>query len=127
MMVMREWMRNLREGKTVILSSPILSEVEGTCDRILIIHRGRIVADGTAESLRMQAQGEEMLKVQIETIAGESPETGLRSIASVTSVESMKGKPNYFKVYTDQGHDARKANFDMCVRNQWYWIEMTGQ
>jgi len=123
----RSLIKKLGEEKTVILSSHILSEVEATCDRILIIHRGRIVADGTAESLRMQAQGEEMLKVQIETIAGESPETGLRSIASVTSVESMKGKPNYFKVYTDQGHDSRKAIFDMCVRNQWYLIEMTGQ
>src|SRR5690625_6480558 len=81
----RSLIKKLGEEKTVILSSHILSEVEATCDRILIIHRGRIVADGTAESLRMQAQGEEMLKVQIENIAGESPETGLQSIASVTS------------------------------------------
>lgn len=123
----RSLIKKLGEEKTVILSSHILSEVEATCDRILIIHRGRIVADGTAESLRMQAEGEEMLKVQIETIAGESPKTGLRSIASVTSVEPLKGKSNYFKVYTNQGHDSRKAIFDMCVRNQWYLIEMTGQ
>lgn len=123
----RRLIKKLGEEKTVILSSHILSEVEATCDRILIIHRGRIVADGTAESLRMEAEGEEVLKVQIETIAGESPESGLRSIASVTSVEALKEKSNYFKVYTGRGQSSRKAIFDMCVRNQWYLIEMTGQ
>src|SRR5690606_26300786 len=65
----RKLIKTLGEEKTVILSSHILSEVEATCDRILIINRGRIVADGTAENLRKQAAGEEILKVQIETIA----------------------------------------------------------
>src|SRR5690625_7812903 len=51
----RSLIKKLGEEKTVILSSHILSEVEATCDRILIIHRGLIVADGTAESLRIPA------------------------------------------------------------------------
>jgi ABC-2 type transport system ATP-binding protein len=62
----RKLIRELGREKTVILSTHILPEVEATCDRILIINKGRIVADGTAESLRRQAAGEEVLHVKIE-------------------------------------------------------------
>lgn len=121
----RKLIKKLGEEKTVILSSHILSEVEATCDRILIINRGRIVADGTAESLRKQAAGEEILKVQIETIAGESAESALRGIPHVDVVKKLDGKSNYFQVYSRPGQSSRKAVFDMCVKNQWYLIELT--
>src|SRR5690606_12053037 len=94
----RKLIKKLGEKKTVILSSHILSEVEATCDRILIINHGKIVADGTADTLRKQAAGEEILKVQIETIAGESAETGLLSLSSVESIKKMEGKPNFFQI-----------------------------
>jgi len=122
----RKLIKKLGEEKTVILSSHILSEVEATCDRILIINQGKIVADGTSESLRRQAKGEEILKVQIETIAGESPETGLLSIPSVESVKKLEGKTNYFMVYSGQGRSSRKGIFDLCVKNNWYLTELSG-
>ena len=62
----RKLIKELGKQKTVILSSHILSEVEATCDRILIINRGRIVADGTSETLRSQADGQELLTVHID-------------------------------------------------------------
>ena len=61
----RKLIRELGREKTVVLSTHILPEVEATCDRILIINKGKIVADGTPDTLRKQAQGEEVLKVQI--------------------------------------------------------------
>jgi ABC-2 type transport system ATP-binding protein len=61
----RELIRRIGREKTVILSSHILAEVEATCDRIIIINKGKIVADGTSEELRKQAQGDEILKIQI--------------------------------------------------------------
>ncbi len=121
----RKLIKTLGEEKTVILSSHILSEVEATCDRILIINRGRIVADGTAENLRKQAAGEEILKVQIETIAGESAETALRGIPNIDVVKKLEGKSNYFQVYSSPGKSSRKSIFDMCVKNQWYLLELT--
>lgn len=121
----RKLIKKLGKEKTVILSSHILSEVEATCDRILIINKGKIVADGTSETLRKQAAGEEILKVQIETIAGESAEAGLRSIASVESVKKLAEKPNYFQVYSGSGLSSRKAIFDLCVQNQWYLMELS--
>src|ERR1043166_4395076 len=62
----RSLIREIGKEKTVILSTHILPEVEATCDRILIINKGKIVADGTAENLRRQAEGHEILKVRIE-------------------------------------------------------------
>ncbi|MBY5958478.1 ATP-binding cassette domain-containing protein [Membranicola marinus] len=121
----RKLIKKLGEEKTVILSSHILSEVEATCDRILIINQGKIVADGTAESLRKQAEGEEILHVQLGTIAGESAEMGLRSLPTVASVEKLDKKTNYFKVSSEHGKTSRKAIFDLCVKNQWYLMELT--
>src|SRR5690606_10739078 len=48
---MRELIRTLRGQHTILLSSHILSEVERTCDRILMLHKGRIVAQGSEEEL----------------------------------------------------------------------------
>lgn len=121
----RKLIKKLGEEKTVILSSHILSEVEATCDRILIINKGKIVADGTAQTLRKQAAGAEILKVQIETIAGESAESGLRSIGSVESLKKVNDKPNFFQVYSKPGLSSKKAIFDLCVHNQWYLLELS--
>lgn len=57
----RRLIRRLAEDKTVVLSSHVLSEVEVTCDRMLIIDRGRLLALGTAEELAEHArQGNEI-------------------------------------------------------------------
>ena len=54
---MRELIRSLRGEHTILLSSHILSEIERTCDRILMLHHGRIVAMGTEEELVGKMQG----------------------------------------------------------------------
>lgn len=123
----RKLIRELGREKTVILSSHILSEVEATCDRILIINQGVLVADGTADDLRKKAEGQEILHIQIETIAGENPESELRSLNSVDSIEQLETKRNYFTISTKRGLSSRKAIFDLCVKNQWYLLEMSAQ
>ena len=59
----RELIKNLGRQKTVLFSTHILPEVEATCDRILIINKGKIVADGTATTLRQQAQGQDITEM----------------------------------------------------------------
>ena len=53
----RELIKGLAERHTILLSTHILPEVEMTCRRVLIIHRGRIVASDTPENLRTLMQG----------------------------------------------------------------------
>ncbi|WP_258097977.1 ATP-binding cassette domain-containing protein [Marinoscillum pacificum] len=121
----RKLIKDLGKEKTVILSSHILSEVEATCDRILIINRGRIAADGTSDTLRSQSQGQELLKVSIEA-SPEEVEKAVRSLANVEKVTPIDGKVGWFNVQSKPDASSRKEIFDLCVNNKWYLMEMTG-
>lgn len=121
----RKLIKELGKEKTVILSSHILSEVEATCDRILIINKGRIAADGTSETLRSQSQGQELLKVSIEAEPAHV-EVALRGLASVEKISAIDGKPGWFHVQSKPEVSSRKEVFDLCVSNKWYLLEMTG-
>ncbi len=121
----RKLIKELGEEKTVILSSHILSEVEATCDRIIIINKGRIVADGTAEILRQQAQGQELLTIQVEATKGDV-EKSLRSLRTVETVSGIRGKDLWFTIQSKPDMTSRKDIFDLCVKNKWYLMEMTG-
>lgn len=59
----RNLIREIGRRKTVILSTHILAEVQATCDRVLIIHQGRLVADGTTDDISARQQGGQVLKV----------------------------------------------------------------
>ena len=52
-----------KEGKTVLYSSHVLDVVERVCDRVLIIHQGNLIADGTLESLKDQTKGSTLEEV----------------------------------------------------------------
>ena len=120
----RKLIKDLGKEKTVILSSHILSEVEATCDRILIINKGRIVADGSSENLRQQAQGQEVLTIHID---GKGDiEKGLLGLKSVEKVAPIEGKENWFTLQSKPDVSSRKEVFDLCVTKKWYLMEMTG-
>ena len=124
----RKLIKDLGKEKTVILSSHILLEVEATCDRILIINRGRIVADGTSDTLRQQAQGQELLTIEIEANkdSSESIKKELIALASVEKVLPVEGTTSSFRVQSKPETSSRKSIFDLCVKKKWYLIEMTG-
>lgn len=121
----RKLIKDLGKEKTVILSSHILSEVEATCDRILIINRGRIVADGTSDTLRSQSQGQELLRVHIEADPTKV-EAAVRGLASVEKVSLVEGKAGWLNVQSKPDMSSRKEVFDLCVKNKWYLLEMSG-
>lgn len=121
----RNLIKKLGKEKTVILSSHILSEVEATCDRILIINRGRIVADGSSETLRQQSQGQELLTVNIEA-SNDEVNAALLGLASVEKVTPIDGKEGFFTVQSKPEAVSRKAVFDLCVEKKWYLLELSG-
>lgn len=121
----RKLIKELGKEKTVILSSHILSEVEATCDRILIINRGRIVADGSADTLRHQSQGQELLTIQIEGSSGDVYKA-LLSLPTVEKIDTLEGKEGFYRVQSKPESFSRKVIFDLCVQNKWYLMEMSG-
>ncbi|HEY7751302.1 MAG TPA: ATP-binding cassette domain-containing protein [Ignavibacteriaceae bacterium] len=122
----RKLIKELGKHKTVILSTHILPEVEATCDRILIINKGKIVADGTSDVLRKQAQGQEVLRVQIgEPGNRDEVITALKQLNSVAMVDFDKSSKNYFIVNSKNDMSSRKEIFQLCVNKNWYLTEMT--
>jgi len=119
----RKLIREIGKEKTVILSTHILPEVEATCDRILIINKGRIVADGTAESLRRQSQGREVLTVSIEDGSSASVQAALKQLPSIESLEVIG--ENRYEVSSRPEASSKREVFQCCVDNQWVLTEMT--
>ena len=120
----RKLIRELGREKTVILSTHILPEVEATCDRIFIINKGKIVADGTADSLRKQARGSEILMVRIEDGQPDQIYKALQSVRSVSVVEFADRNFNRFDIHCSAG-DVKREIFRLCVEKQWVLTELT--
>jgi ABC-2 type transport system ATP-binding protein len=122
----RKLIRELGKEKTVILSTHILPEVEATSDRILIINKGKIVADGTSEVLRKQAQGSEVLRVEIaEADDSNKVYSELSSLDSVSMVDVDEQNPFRFVVNSKENTSSRKDIFNICVKNNWVLTELT--
>jgi ABC-2 type transport system ATP-binding protein len=68
---MRKVVRSLKDFATVLISSHILSEIEQTCDRILVIHRGRLVAEGSDEELGARGERDRNVSVTVRGPAGD--------------------------------------------------------
>ena len=120
----RKLIRELGREKTVILSTHILPEVEATCDRIFIINKGKLVADGTAESLRKQAQGSDILRVRIEDGDPNQIFRSLQGIKSVSMVDFADRQMNRFDVHC-KADDVKREIFRLCVQKNWVLTEMT--
>jgi ABC-2 type transport system ATP-binding protein len=120
----RKLIRELGRHKTVILSTHILSEVEATCDRILIINRGKIVADGTSDLLRKQASGEELLRVRIEEGDPNEVFKQIQALSSVRQASFVDGEEMKYELQCKQGAHAAREVFQMCVKNKWIITEM---
>ncbi len=121
----RELIRKIGKEKTVILSSHILAEVEATCDRILIINKGRIVADGSSDQLRKHAQGREILKVTIEEGNINEIFSALQKLETVAMVDFLSKSGHQFEIQSKPELSARKAIFKLCVEKNWMLTELT--
>lgn len=120
----RKLIKEIGREKTVILSTHILPEVEATCDRILIINGGKIVADGTAENLRKERQGREVVRVKIEDGSASDIMAGLKTIPSILSIEPVMGKENTFEIQADKYASPKRDIFKLCVQKNWVLTEM---
>jgi len=121
----RELIRKIGREKTVILSSHILAEVEAACDRILIINKGKIVADGTPDQLRQQAKGNEILQVAIKNGNHNEIFKSLQTLPSILIADHSGTQEDHFLIQSREGENSAKAIFDLCVKNNWYISELT--
>jgi len=107
----RELIKELGKEKTVILSTHILSEVEETCDRILIIKRGQIVADA-------------VIQVKIEGGEVDAIHSAAMQLPSVQTVDIIDRVNSRFEIQSMPEKVSNHDVFSMCVRNNWFITEM---
>lgn len=123
----RSLIRTLGRDHSVILSNHVLSEVQSVCDRIMIVNKGRIVADERTEDLVRLMAGTRRLSVQI---CGPRKEvhTALKGLEDVTYVDTPKDVPGTDAVKllleTRDGADVRRRVFALCAERNWPIIGM---
>lgn len=118
----RELIRTIGKEKTVILCSHILSQVEATCDKILILNRGRIVTAGTSAELR-HSPTDKTLNVRI---AGDNADTVRTALEELDGMEQIeKTDDGKFQLRVAVECPIEKEIFELCVAKQWYINEIT--
>ncbi len=117
----RELIRELGREHTVVLSTHILPEVEQICERVFIIDRGRIVADGAPEELRTRMVGNPVVRVTLSG-ASDGAVTDLALVPGVTGVsEEGDGR---FRIEHSADADPREAIFRLAVMRGWVLLEL---
>jgi len=123
----RQLISTLGKRKTLILCTHILSEVEAACNRVLIINHGKIVADGTPQTLRAGMQGKQRLFVQVR--AGDGTGAVSQKFAELpqaTVAVKPAGEPGTLSVEitSAQDYDLRERVFRMVAAAGWVLLEM---
>lgn len=99
----RDLIKAFGRDKTVLFSSHILQEVEAICDRVIIINRGKLVADDKLQSLQTGSKNQEVVIVQFkEQVAAES----LRAIPGVIAVQELQNSG--FRLQTENAEALKR-------------------
>jgi ABC-2 type transport system ATP-binding protein len=118
----RELITELGEDHTVVLSTHILPEVEQVCDRVFIIDRGRIAADGTPDALRTKLIGNPTVRVELQGSDDSAPE----ALGRLPGVVAVERKPDgVFFVEHLGDEDPREAVFHLAVDRGWVLLALT--
>jgi len=117
---MRQLIRDLRNDHTVILSSHILAEVEQTCDDLIIIAGGKIVAAGTAGQLRQRVVGPSRIIAELRGAEDAQLAAAVRALKGVTDVATTRhGNWTRLAITTSAGSDLRADVAALAASKGW--------
>jgi ABC-2 type transport system ATP-binding protein len=121
----RDIIRRIGREKTVILSTHILNEAEATCDRVMIIHRGKIVADDTTETLRKSMEGESLIRLSFQGADIPSIKRTLGPIEGIAEMQFGEGEEGFLKVtlVCRSSADLRGQIYERIKATDWVLLE----
>jgi ABC-2 type transport system ATP-binding protein len=121
----REIIKQIGKEKTIVVSTHILSEAEATCDRVVIINQGKIVADGTMESLKHTASGESLITLSLQKAEKEAVVRELGSVEGIVGVLVGDDDTDVLevKVTCRSAEDLRGAIYDRIKQTDWTLLE----
>jgi len=121
----RRLIKELAGDHTIILSTHILPEVSQTCQRVVIINKGRVVAVDTPDNLTAKLRGSEAMYVEVDAVGGDA-QSVLAALPGVTRVNETPTRAGQtaFEVESAQGRDVRRDIASAIVRQGWGLLEM---
>jgi ABC-2 type transport system ATP-binding protein len=121
----RDIIRKIGKEKTVILSTHILSEAEATCDRIVIINKGEIVADGTTDELRREAGSDYILQISLQHGSFDEVKQSLQAVSEVNDVILISSEDGVidFHLACSGKKDIRPEVYEIIKNSNWPLLE----
>jgi len=124
----RDIIRHFGKEKTVILSTHILSEAEATCDRIVIIDKGRIVADGSTEALEQESTAQEKI-ITVALLKADFASASMRfrllpGVTGIELVESADPEVLKLKISADGRDNLREMIYSCIKETDWVLLEL---
>jgi ABC-2 type transport system ATP-binding protein len=126
----RDIIRRIGKQKTIILSTHILSEAEATCDRVVIINRGKIVADDSTEALKRSASGEYTVHMSLQKAALAAVKEKFADIEGIQNITLAEGEPDdsndilHAKVVCKATTDLRGVMYEKIKETDWVLVEL---
>ena len=121
----RQLIKELGGDHTVILSTHILPEVSQTCNRVVIINKGRVVAVDSPDNLTSRLRGSETMYVQVDALGTDATEA-LQRVAGVTRVRVAETRDSVtgYEVESETGRDIRRELAAAVVTHGWGLLEL---
>ena len=122
----RQLIKHLAGDHTIILSTHILPEVSQTCQRVVIINKGRVVAIDTPENLTSRLRGSETMYVQVDAPPTANVHAAIQGIPGVTQVSlaESRGTVASYEVNSETGVDVRRQLAAAVVNGGWGLLEL---
>lgn len=119
----RELIRNLGKERTVMLSTHVMQEVEASCERVLMISRGKLVADSTVPDLLKGSHLARTIHMEVDGQGVESALSKINGIEKITSEESESPRKRY-SIYTSTEKELRPELFQLAKSENWTLWEL---
>jgi len=122
----RDIIKQIGQEKTVILSTHILSEAEATCDRIVIINKGKIVANDTTNTLKQSAGGNNLINLSLQDAEFESVKQHLTSISKISDIIKVSDDDGILNLQLTcaSSVDIRGDIYKKIIQTDWTLLEM---
>jgi len=117
----RQLIKELGETSTILLSTHILPEVSMTCDRVIIIHEGKIIAEDKIENLSSMVGTSKRIRLEVQGPADDVTKS-LRQIRGITSVKMVDERHHVVEYPVNQ--DLRSKITDAVIKGGWTLLSM---
>ena len=115
----RSLIKEIGREKTVMLSTHIMQEVEAICDRVIIINKGRIVANKNISELKKTSGNRKLITVEFDKKVGQKELLNIENV-----IEAIELARNQYQIYSDSKFDLRPALFEFAVHNKLTVLQM---